>query len=640
MSNAIQEAKRKLPLPALMHRLGLGEHSKKSARCPFHEDKHNSFSVWQNGDGWAFKCHAGCGAGDEINFLELHEKLSRGDAVKRFLELAGLNGSAPYVLRPNETKQAHSALDWRARVDAFTPKHLERLAKWRGYSPEFCSWLKQQEFIGLYDGCVAFPVHDESGRVVGAHCRVRGNDNSWYYTKGVKLRPLVIGKLHSGDTVHAFESTWDGLDFMDKSGERGGIIITRGAKNGRLVAGTLPERAVLYLWPQNDGPSEDWAKDVSARVKCEVKRVKIPAPYKDLNDWTRAGATAGDLLAAMVNAETMREAEKPLIEFRSPLQLKNFTPPPGFVLVGDCHVVRGSVFVIGGAPGVGKSRGAVALAVAGATGSDWFGLTVHRRFKTMIIQSENGLFRLSKEFAGLDCDRLEAFVRVSPPPQFGMCFSREDFRAQLSTAIREFGPDIIIFDPWNAAARDDKAREYLETFELIRSVLPAGDNAPALGIVAHTRKPRTDERATGRGLLNVLVGSYVLGSVPRCVFVMQIASDDPQDNRVVWTCCKNNDGELGVRSAWERRNGLFAPVSDFDWDSFDNPNQNDRVTITSEDMATVFENGDKQLTRNEAFKALEALTEAGRTACYTALRPDGRFTKQLLETNGLLSWKP
>jgi len=94
-----------------------------------------------------------------------------------------------------------------------------------------------------------------------------------------------------------------------------------------------------------------------------------------------------------------------------------------------------------------------------------------------------------------------------------------------------------------------------------------------------------------------------------------------------------------VRSAWERRNGLFARVSDFDWDSFDNPNQNDRVTITSEDMATVFENGDKQLTRNEAFKALQALTEAGRTACYSALKLDAPFAAQLSEIHGVLSWK-
>ena len=94
--NKIGEAKTILPLPDLMERFGLGDRAKKSARCPFHDDKHNSFSVWRNPDGrWAWKCHAGCGAGDEINFLELHEKLSRRDAAKRFLDLAGVNGAMP-----------------------------------------------------------------------------------------------------------------------------------------------------------------------------------------------------------------------------------------------------------------------------------------------------------------------------------------------------------------------------------------------------------------------------------------------------------------------------------------------------------------------------------------------------------------
>jgi hypothetical protein len=56
-------------------------------------------------------------------------------------------------------------------------------------------------------------------------------------------------------------------------------------------------------------------------------------------------------------------------------------------------------------------------------------------------------------------------------------------------------------------------------------------------------------------------------------------------------------------------------------------------------MATIFENGDKQLTRTEAVKALRALTEAGRTACYTALKLDGRFAAHLSENHSLLSWK-
>ena len=151
---------------------------------------------------------------------------------------------------------------------------------------------------------------------------------------------------------------------------------------------------------------------------------------------------------------------------------------------------------------------------------------------------------------------------------------------------------------------------------------------PPSSFVAHTRKPRADERATGRSLLNLLAGSYALGSVPRTVFVMQAASDETTDNRVVWTCCKNNDGELGLRSAWERRNGLFVPVSEFDWDTFDNPHKDERVTITADDLTEIFENGEKQLTKAQAVKALKGLTEAGRTACPLASANSPR-TKRL-----------
>jgi hypothetical protein len=330
-------------------------------------------------------------------------------------------------------------------------------------------------------------------------------------------------------------------------------------------------------------------------------------------------------------------SKSPLIEFRSPLQLKNFKPPPGIVLIGDCHIVRGSVFVIGGAPSVGKSRAAVALAEAGATRHEWFGLPVRRQFKTMIVQTEKGEFRLSREFGELDCEALENFVRVCPPPPYGLCFARAGFREQLAAAVAAFAPDVVIYDPWNAAAREQDSREYLDTFDALRSVLPFGDDAPALGIVAHTRKPKTDERASGRVLLNLLAGSYVLGSVPRTVFVMQAASDETTDNRVVWTCCKNNDGELGVRSAWERRNGLFAPVRDFDWEAFDAPEKDRRELITETDVAAIFRNG--ALKKAEAVKQLESNTGAHRASCYRALEPDGRFARHLLVEGERISWK-
>jgi hypothetical protein len=327
-----------------------------------------------------------------------------------------------------------------------------------------------------------------------------------------------------------------------------------------------------------------------------------------------------------------------MIEFFTPSELTAFIPPEGFKLVGDYHIQKGAPFVMGGAPGVGKSRAAVALAVSGATGKSWLGLPVLRQFKTMIVQAENGRVRLKNEFSDLDCATLDAFVRVCSPPPLGLAFDDPEFRYQLKSEIEKFQPDVLILDPFNRVARDDKAKDYKEAFEALLSVLPTGDNAPALGIVAHTRKPRADERANGRALLNLLAGSYVIGSVPRAVFIMQAGSDDTDDKRVVWTCCKNNDGELGTRSVWERGNGLFVPVSDFDWQTFEG-NGDKRRAVTLQDLDALFESGHKRLAKGHAVTQLMEQTGLGKSACYDALKLLGKFSPNLSENDGLLVFK-
>ena len=63
-------------------------------------------------------------------------------------------------------------------------------------------------------------------------------------------RPLIIGELLPGDPVRVFESQWDGFAFLDASGERSGVIITRGSGNGGLVAGLIPSGSTVYAWTQ------------------------------------------------------------------------------------------------------------------------------------------------------------------------------------------------------------------------------------------------------------------------------------------------------------------------------------------------------------------------------------------------------
>jgi ABC-type dipeptide/oligopeptide/nickel transport system ATPase component len=94
---------------------------------------------------------------------------------------------------------------------------------------------------------------------------------------------------------------------------------------------------------------------------------------------------------------------------------------------------------------------------------------------------------------------------------------------------------------------------------------------------------------------STLMKTHALGSVPRCVFVLQSASDGVTGTRVVWTCGKNNDGALGSRTAWEPANGRFQPVSDFDWQTFDFPEAGKGAGITRAQAAAVFQDGQLRL---------------------------------------------
>ena len=318
------------------------------------------------------------------------------------------------------------------------------------------------------------------------------------------------------------------------------------------------------------------------------------------------------------------------------------------MLVGQNHIVRGNVFVLGGPPGVGKSRATVALGEAGATGLDWFGLPVHCRFKTLIIQNENGRYRLSQEFANLDAPLLDQYLRITPPPTYGLCFGEAAFRDQLKAQIDSDMPGVVLLDPWNAVSHNDKQRDYLEGFDLIRSVFPPGDQGPAIGIVAHTRKPNHGEHRNGRALLTLLAGSYVLTSVPRTVWVLQPASDDVLDNRVVVTCCKNSDGELGDRSVWVRDNGQWQSSPGFDWDEWDNADgkkgKGGKGSITEQAMRIVFNEGHKSLTSAEFLEAMQKLTGMAKSSCYNALKgksKGGKFAANLSydKKTKLFSWQ-
>ena len=93
------------------------------------------------------------------------------------------------------------------------------------------------------------------------------------------------------------------------------VVVTRGASNGAHVAGVIPTGATVFAWKQNDAlkngrrAGDEWLRAVSESAGTTVKNVVTPATFKDENEWTKAGATADDLLAAVVNAKKLESVQ-------------------------------------------------------------------------------------------------------------------------------------------------------------------------------------------------------------------------------------------------------------------------------------------------------------------------------------------
>ncbi len=294
MKRDIDELKRLLPLDSLMTKLGHGDLVKRSARCPFHEDKTNSFSAVQlNGNGWHWHCFAGCGAGDEIDFIQKFYDLNDiKSAITRYLELVGndplyieatrrVQGKvrpAKVVVEPKPFKPAI--------LEPLEPSAVIKIAEWRGLEPMFVQEMSDKGIIGLYDGKPAFKCEG------GVQYRIP--NAGWRYSAGAKASALVLGDPNKC-FAHVVESNWDALALLQHSQEQQGVltqvICTRGAANARLAIDYIDKLSggssmQVTIIPHNDDAGEKWLQDLRAGLMLHQVTVKrVPKQFKDFNEY-------------------------------------------------------------------------------------------------------------------------------------------------------------------------------------------------------------------------------------------------------------------------------------------------------------------------------------------------------------------
>ena len=313
--------------------------------------------------------------------------------------------------------------------------------------------------------------------------------------------------------------------------------------------------------------------------------------------------------------------------------------PQHLALVGDNEICMGydGVVVMAGPGSSGKSLCTAALALSGAIGKGtWMGRKVHRKFKTLIIQAENGITRMKKEVEALTANHpgvnIHDHIFFSEPPEGGLPFHNAEFRTAVRRAVAELQPDLVIIDPWSQVATEDAAKEVVDKLAEIRSCFPAGDQCPGLLIVAHTKKPRAGEVHRGRSLTSLVSGSVALPNTARCVYVLLPWSEDPEDSRIYWCCPKLNNGEMYAASVWRRKFGTL-----FDHDEETNPldwgkefENDDAQAISVADLKAAFADN-AQMTKAGLCRRLVEQTDCSQATAYRATGRGG-YLMQYLET--------
>lgn len=340
-----------------------------------------------------------------------------------------------------------------------------------------------------------------------------------------------------------------------------------------------------------------------------------------------------------ISALGIKGEERRALKIWKASELSAFVPPDHLELVGDNEIFMGyeGVVVFAGPGSSGKSLAAAALALAGARGSGlWMGRKVHRQFKTLIIQAENGKRRLKNMLGIMTANHpeidIENHVFFSEPPEGGLPFETNDFRAALREEVARIKPSLVILDPWSHVGCEDSADAIKAKLTEIRSCFPYGDNCPCLMIIAHTKKPRAEDVRRGRGLMYMVSGSINLVNTSRCCYVMLPWTDDIEDKRVYFATPKLNDGANYAPTVWERKFGTFFVHDDkTNPKDFGKTDEDERGAITEENLRNAF--GDVvELKQAELVKKLIKVCDAAQSTAWRATGEDGYLRKFMMRS--------
>ena len=171
----LHEAKERIRIPELWRHFGFEGEPKPSCRCPWRDDRKPSFSVAP--DGMLWNDFAEGTGGDAVDFLQRASGLSKVEACRKFIELAGgrITPTPRAARAPARSEAPRAKPKYLAHLPKGQPADLKALAELRRLSVEGLT-LAQDRGCLFFDRLHASPawVVADSERVNAQARRMNG----------------------------------------------------------------------------------------------------------------------------------------------------------------------------------------------------------------------------------------------------------------------------------------------------------------------------------------------------------------------------------------------------------------------------------------------------------------------------------
>jgi hypothetical protein len=404
--------------------LGSARGAEIKALCPFHPDHTPSLSV--NLEKAVYICRAGCSGGDAVNFFALRRNISDADAIDEIRKLLAIPSSGP-------RRAAISA----AASDTRT---------------------------------IRYRVCNAAGELKATHVRTEDPDGKKvggmpWEPKGVKTAELPLyGSERLATADHeATVIVCEGEKATDSLLENGyaalGTVTGASGTPGASALEVLRDRDVV-LWPDYDDVGRRHMRRVAASLGGIARSVRVlewgEKAGDDAFDFFARGGTVEKLDSMLAEAPIFEDAasssdestDDPSVPADVVVSIGAFlaeSPKPVPSILGDGVLCPGTLNLLAGEDGTGKTALALNLSLALAAGQEFLGLRVPRKAVVLFVEAEGNETHFRERV------RAAAAAMGLDPATLALHFVRQpDLFAVggevLEQVIAQYRPDLVVFD--------------------------------------------------------------------------------------------------------------------------------------------------------------------------------------------------